>query len=222
MSATSDLIKPILASPNFRQLLDEMEAVWAEEQRRRLEFYDRITPEHKWEFINGEIVVHSPAKNMHLEAVERLFLLIKTFVSIHDLGVAHSEKALIPASRNDYEPDIAFFTTAQAAEFTPDTWKFPPPTLVVEVLSKDFIKRDRETKFKDYALLGIPEYWIIDPETETVEQYRLPEGAEEYVLHTKKERRDQVSSLVLPDFTIPVAAIFDGAANLAALRAMLA
>lgn len=222
MSATSDLIKPILASPNFRQLLDEMEAVWAEEQRRRREFYDRITPEHKWEFINGEIVVHSPAKEKHLNCTKYLAELIDLFVRINNLGEVYTEKALIPASRNDYEPDIAFFTTEQTAEFTPDTWRFPPPTIVIEVLSKDSIKRDRETKFKDYALLGIPEYWIIDPETETVEQYRLPEGAEEYVLHTKKEKQDQLSSLVLPDFTIPVAAIFDGAANLAALRALLA
>lgn len=58
MMPTSGLIRPILESPNFRALPDEMENLWEEEQQKRQEFYGRITPEDKWEFINGEIIMH--------------------------------------------------------------------------------------------------------------------------------------------------------------------
>lgn len=163
MMPTSDLIRPILESPNFRALLDEMENLWEEEQQKRQEFYDRITPEDKWEFINGEIIMHSPAKK----------------------------------------------------------WKFPAPDLVVEVLSKDSITRDRQIKYRDYALHGIEEYWIIDPDALTVEQYHLDAAAQGYELFAKKVVGDYVECGVIPGFRAPVNAIFNEKDNLATLREFL-
>ena len=46
------------------------------------------------------------------------------------------------------------------------------PDLVVEVLYSDK-QRDRVTKFKAYAKVGVPEYWIVDPEQETVAVFVL-------------------------------------------------
>lgn len=56
----SAILEPIIHSPTLPQLLDELNAYWAEEQNRRLDFYNWITPEMKAEFIDGEIIVHSP------------------------------------------------------------------------------------------------------------------------------------------------------------------
>ena len=49
------------------------------------------------------------------------------------------------------------------------TRKMPPPNLVVEVVSpgkenSDNYVRDYQDKRKQYAEIGIPEYWLIDPE----------------------------------------------------------
>jgi Uma2 family endonuclease len=221
MMPTSDLIRPILESPNFRALLDEMEYLWEEEQQKRQAFYDRITPEDKWEFINGEIIMHSPAKNKHLDATKLLSQLLDVFVRVHDLGSVKSEKALIPTTRNDYEPDVVYFNKQKADQFTPDQWKFPAPSLVVEVLSKDSITRDRQVKYRDYALHGIEEYWIIDPDAMTVEQYHLDAVSKSYQLFAKKVVGDYLECSVIPRFRAPVDAIFNEKANLATLRDFL-
>jgi Uma2 family endonuclease len=47
------------------------------------------------------------------------------------------------------------------------------PDLVVEILSPYSIRRDKVSKRKSYAKYGIPEYWVIDPPNESLEQYIL-------------------------------------------------
>lgn len=44
-------------------------------------------------------------------------------------------------------------------------------------------KRDRGIKFIDYALHGISEYWIIDPDKKTIEQY-IVNNASNFDLYT--------------------------------------
>ncbi len=43
------------------------------------------------------------------------------------------------------------------------------PLLVIKGPSPDTRRPDRETKRHLYQALGIPEYWIVDPDTRTVE-----------------------------------------------------
>ena len=97
--------------------------------------------------------------------------------------------------------------------------KFPAPDFIVEVLSGSTAKHDRETKFQDYAAHGVAEYWIVDPDKETIEQFVLQTGEYELLLKTKD---GAISSFVLPEFSIPVRAVFDKKTNLEALARLLA
>ena len=65
------------------------------------------------------------------------------------------------------------------------------------------------------------EYWIIDPEAETLEQYLLDATAGVYGLAIKA-MTGQVLSAAIPGLEIPVRAIFDPQENRAALQAILA
>jgi Uma2 family endonuclease len=96
--------------------------------------------------------------------------------------------------------------------------KFPAPDLVVEVLSDSTEAIDRGVKFEDYALHGVAEYWLVDPEQESVEQYLL--GEETYELAVKV-KSGTIQSVVVPGFEIPVRAIFDPAEQFTALQALL-
>lgn len=49
------------------------------------------------------------------------------------------------------------------------------PDLVVEILSPSSLKRDKIDKLKTYARYHIPEYWIVDPNHGSLEQYLLKE-----------------------------------------------
>lgn len=76
----------------------------------------------------------------------------------------------------------------------------------MEVLSDSTEERDRGVKFVDYALHGVGEYWIVDPETETVEQYFLEEDT--YVLQGALTR-GEIAGRVIPGLILPVKAVFD-------------
>lgn len=78
--------------------------------------------------------------------------------------------------------------------------------------------RDRGVKFEDYAVHGVGEYWIIDTESETVEQY-LP-GPDGYELKVKAAT-GTITSEVIAGLSLPVRAIFDKVENLAALRLLM-
>lgn len=213
------IIDQLMDSPRLSLYYQQIHALLAAEQEQRQHFYATVTEQEKVEFINGEIIVQSPAKLEHTSATKYLLKLLDTFVDLHGLGYVGSEKMLISLTRNDYEPDICFFAAARAAQFTPDQMQFPAPDFVVEVLSHSTEARDRGVKFDDYAAHRVREYWLIDPATQTVEQYVL-EG-ESYALLTKARSGVLVSAAV-SGFEIPIPAIFDKAANLAALRQIIA
>ncbi len=215
---TSPILDALLDSPVLPELLDEARRAWAREQRLRQKFYADITPEHKWEFIQGEVIMHSPALNRHLLATQRLYNLLNAYAIIHKLGEVRVEKAMTSFPRNDYEPDVMFIGNAKASLLDPDTLRFPIPDLIVEVLSPSTEKRDRSIKFKDYALHGVAEYWIVDPVVESVELYHL---SGEIYPPTEAQADGVLISDVVPGFEIPVRALFDAETNLAALRSIL-
>lgn len=216
--SSDDLLYAVLRSPRLVQLRDRIEATLEEEQARRKQFYETVREDQKAEFINGELVVHSPAQFHHTRTVTHLIRLLSAFVEARGIGIAGTEKMMISLSRNDYEPDICYFTEAKARLFTGDQTRFPAPDLIVEVLSPSTEQIDRTIKFEDYAAHGVSEYWLVEPETETVEQYVLSQGRYELAM---KSRTGMLASVAIPGFEIPVRAIFDKEENLKALRAIL-
>ena len=76
-----------------------------------------------------------------------------------------------------FAPDIAVVPPSVAAQYPP--WsdrkspnrqqilnldRFPPPQLVIEIVSEDSVDRDDTFKLEAYALIGIGEYGVYDPE----------------------------------------------------------
>ena len=157
-------------------LVQELNLAAEAERRRRIEFYNEIDEDSKAEFINGEVVHHSPAKAMHNRVVARLLMLLRAHVQLGKCGEVFAEKALIALTRNDYEPDIVFFGPTKAATIGGGMMRHPAPDLVVEVLSDSTAQNDRGIKFRDYEAHGVSEYWIIDPDREIFERFVLREG----------------------------------------------
>ncbi len=219
------LLEPLIASPDLPRHIETLGRLLADERARRERFYDEIDEQQKMEFINGEVVMHSPSKIRHIDAVGNLYFLLKFYVAKHDLGWVGSEKGLVCLTRNDYEPDIVFYRQEKAALLQPDQMKLPAPDLIVEVLSPSTEERDRGIKLEDYAAHGVREYWIIDPVAECVEQhvrvepYR-PDTPGTYQQLTLKTGDLLITSVVVPGFQVPVRALFDRQANLAALAVL--
>jgi Uma2 family endonuclease len=138
------------------------------------------------------------------------------------LGRVGTEKVMIALTRNDYEPDLVFFSKEKAEKFTEEQMLFPAPDFVVEILSKKTASKDRGVKKEDYAAHGIQEYWIIDPVRQQIEQYIL------FLPHDKQYAPakfygidDDIESRVIKGFIIPVRAIFDEETNLETIQELL-
>lgn len=196
MSHTETLVRKLKEEPNVALIIERVQNELNDEKKKRQEFYDLIHEDIKAEFINGEIIMHSPVMKRHWVASMNLSSLMFQYVKVHDLGLVGVEKVMLNFTRNDYEPDIVYFRKEIAKEFKEDQLLFPAPDLVVEILSESTKKRDRGIKFVDYAAHGVYEYWIVDTSKKYIEQYVLRNG-EFYIIgtHQGKFRTDTIKGL---------------------------
>jgi Uma2 family endonuclease len=79
--------------------------------------------------------------------------------------------------------------------------------LALEVVSEDKPERDLVDKRGDYAEGGVPEYWIVNPQTETITVLRLRDGA--YEEAGVYRRGESARSVLLAGFSVGVAEAFD-------------
>ena len=83
--------------------------------------------------------------------------------------------------------------------------------LVAEIVSPDDPARDLVVKRADYAEASVPEYWIVDPVSETATVLTLAGNA--YVEHGVFARGDTATSPLLEGVAVDVTALFDEAEN---------
>lgn len=127
---------------------------------------------HRYELIQGRIVMTPPADFRHATLDTWLGHRLWRHVDEHELGfVLGSSGTYDMPSGDTLEPDVAFVSHARL-EGGP-----PPvagrnirivPDLVIEVLSKSTQARDRGVKKEIYAANGVREYWLVDPRRRTV------------------------------------------------------
>ncbi len=219
-ASTETLLAPLLRSARLTELEKTLHDSLADEQARRERFHDEIDDSVKAEFVNGEIIMHSPAKFNHLETVKLIARLLDAWAERNSLGWVCTEKAMIRLPRNSYEPDICFFRREIAEHFTPDQTLFPAPDLVVEVLSATTEHRDRGIKMEDYAAHGVAEYWLVDADARFIEQY-LPAADGISFQLVRKIDDGLLRSAAVAGFEMPVRAAFDSAENRRALLSLL-
>ncbi len=210
-----EIEKALLRRPDALKITRRINKIIDEEKKERQHFYQIVTEQEKAEFVNGEIVYHSPVKIEHNMVCGLLFRLLSIYVDKHNLGFVGMEKILITLERNDYEPDIVYFTDKKSSHFKPGQMFFPAPDLVVEVLSESTESRDRGVKFTDYETSGVSEYWIIDPFLKTFEQYQLVDNEYQLIIKTKK---DTIKSFAIQGLAFAAEAVFTSKKNLAALQ----
>ena len=103
------------------------------------------------------------------------------------------------------EPDLVVLLS-RADERVQDRF-FYGADLVVEVVGPNGRRRDLVQKPLDYAEASIPEYWIVDPQEETITVLTLEGDA--YTEHGVFARGGTATSPLLPGFEIDVGAVFD-------------
>ena len=157
----------------------------------------------RYEIVDGEVYV-TPAPNLrHQDIVGLLYRRIADHLDRHGGGrVFFAPVDVVLSPTNVVEPDIVFVADADRDRITAANLQ-GAPTLAVEVLSDP--RHDRVRKRQLYARFGVAEYWIVDPEGERVEVYRL--DGQQYPTPTLLEAGTELTTGLLPGFSIDVAAL---------------
>jgi Uma2 family endonuclease len=98
------------------------------------------------------------------------------FLEENGLGILiHAPMDVYFNQEESYQPDIIFIAR-EREEINENTRINGAPDLVVEILSPSTAKDDLTTKFQTYEQYGVKEYWIIDPEDNSIKLYLQNEG----------------------------------------------
>jgi Uma2 family endonuclease len=133
---------------------------------------------HTQELIDGELILTPSPYIRHQEVSGRLFYSIFHHLQSHPDGRVFDNVDVVLGELDVVVPDVVFVGRDREEIITRERLT-AAPALVVEVLSSD-AARDRKRKRDLYARAGVPEYWIVDPEQDRVEVYRLTAGENAY------------------------------------------
>ena len=82
------------------------------------------------------------------------------------------------------------------------------PTLIVEILSPSTAKHDLIRKLNLYQKVGVKEYWIVDPEEQTINVY-LHDGMGFRLMESEYKAGDRLCATVFPELEIEVREVFE-------------
>ena len=179
---------------------------------KRLYTYDELVAEfpetnRPCELWDGELVM-SPAPSFdHQEIVLRIARWVQDWVSARKLGkVITAPIDMVLSPHRAMQPDVAFI--AQSRLNIIDRAIRGPVDLAVEVISLGNRNRDRIEKRDLYEQYGVKEYWIVDPEAQTVEVLHLENAR--YRLLVRATLGQSFTSKLLPGLELSVNAILFG------------
>ena len=133
------------------------------------------------ELIDGELLEVEVPTEIHEYIVWRLCAFFAAWALPIKAGVGFASGYKVRITeRRGVMPDFQFYRTGNRAGRTRLGLVDGHPDLAVEIISGKSRRYDRMTKLAWYASIGVPEYWIVDPEARTLE--RLVLQADKYLV----------------------------------------
>ena len=162
------------------------------------------------ELIDGEHFVTPSPSRKHQAIVWNLATMIGPYLESHPVGRAFVAPFDVIFSEFDVvEPDLLFISSARQAEILTTKHVRGAPNLVVEIASPSTRGRDETLKRKLYERFGVDEYWVVDPELDTIKVYRRTSDRYERTAELFLESGDVLVTPLLPDLELPLAKIFE-------------
>ncbi|WOB42209.1 Uma2 family endonuclease [Thermoleptolyngbya oregonensis NK1-22] len=178
-----------------------------------LSYHDET--DNLYELFNGELVEVPPESGENVQIANRLFLAFAILLGTDRVRGHGLELEVRGEPKNRY-PDLTILREEHIQLLKSRNTirlNMAPPLLVVEVVSPGDLQRDRDyiAKRSQYQDIGIPEYWIVDPQDNTVTVLTLLETTYSQVERFQGE--EVVRSPQFPDLQITSAQIFGSGAD---------
>ena len=171
-------------------------------------------PEGRCEYWDGELVPVMTESPENDDIANYIFFLLLQMGVYRKLIRPHSCEIEVIGKPKTRFPDLTILDNVHLvlmAKSNRVTRKMPPPRLVVEVVSpgdesKPNYKRDYQDKRDQYAAIGIPEYWLVDPEREWVMVGTLVSSAYQFVTF---RGNDAIVSPTFPELKLTAAIVLE-------------
>lgn len=193
-----------MSRAKFLQMLGDLlpdQGNWSEDRYLWLTDYtNRLI-----EFTDGYLEPLPMPTDRHQSILGFLFLAFHAFVNPLGGKVHFAGLRLRVRPGKIREPDLLLLKDAKDPRRDDRFWSGADLTL--EVVSKEKPWRDLIDKRGDYAEGKVPEYWIVNPQNETITVLRLK--GKSYIKHGVFRRGSRATSVILPEFSVEVAEVFD-------------
>ena len=171
------------------------------------------------EMLNGKVILMSPRPAVnHNRVIGNIFFAFMGYLRGKTCEPFADGTDVYLAEEDRVIPDVMIICKK---EIIKRKGVFGVPDLIVEVLSPGTEKRDRGYKKDLYEKSGVREYWLVEPETQTVEVYLLKDKKfilddvyrifPDYVELSADEQehyKSEVPVSLYDDFSIPLEDIF--------------
>jgi len=204
MSTAPNLTPGAPASDDWTTVVEEIiprQGEWTEEQYLALtDHTSRLV-----EFTDGCLEVLPMPTDYHQAILEFLFLAFREFINPRGGKARFAALRLRIGHGKFREPDLLLLRSAADERRQNRFWT--GADLALEVVSPEKPQRDLVQKRAEYADAGVEEYWIVNPQSETITVLRLDAGA--YAEVGCFRRGEQAASAMLVGFAVDVSAVFD-------------
>lgn len=159
------------------------------------------------EWVAGKVFPTMPASELHQDIVDFLTAVLRAFVEFYSRGRVISAPFQMKCAPDSpgREPDIIFVASENLGRIK-NAFLDGPADLAVEVISPESQGRDRGDKFYEYQAGGVREYWIIDPERQVAEFYRLNDRG---LFEMEPAAEGRYASLAVDGFSLPLPWLWD-------------
>ena len=204
MSTGSQVTDMVPAAHDWKDLLEDLlppQGCWTEEAYL-------VLTDHRIrlvEFTDGFLEALPMPTDKHQSVLKFLLFAFCRFVESRGGTVQFAPLRLRIRTGKYREPDLLLLLSATDSRRQDQFWL--GADLALEVVSPEKPERDLVDKRGDYAEGRVPEYWIVNPQTETVTVLRLRGDA--YEEAGTYRRGELAASVLLPGFSVAVAAVFD-------------
>jgi Uma2 family endonuclease len=164
---------------------------------------------NRYEIIEGELFVSCSPGLTHQRVMANLITLFVLFLEKNPIGEFLPDVGVILDNLSGVIPDLVILLNEQRDTIVTNDRLTGPPALVIEIVSPGSTnsRRDRVDKLRLYSKHRVPEYWIVDPASLTVDQYVLY-GASLKLSHTLQREEERLSSAAIPGFSCLLSQVF--------------
>jgi Uma2 family endonuclease len=165
---------------------------------------------NRYELIEGEIYVSKSPSFFHQSILLVFATTFTDYLHSNPIGTVSFGVGIVFDDFSGVIPDFVYFSHEREKHILKGERFSGAPEIAVEILSPGSSneRRDRHVKRNLYSSRGVDEYWIVDPDSRTIEVHRKRrEGGLEFIVTLQQD--DDLTSTLLPGFRMRVATLFE-------------